>query len=216
MTNTSFWAGPLMVTCKTASLFVFFTDQLVDTLIWLIGLRVLQKGVCVCVCVSLFVCCTLPPCPQVFRIYRFFFCTGTLRCTKESSRGALSQSFEHARWSAAVHALCMIRERSVNFLHYCFAFSLPLLIQSHSFPFPLFLLYFLSGLAESFVGKAKYLKRIRYHGKGAHGVMHKTYSHYFLKLREGPPPPKVKPSEKKIPYTRRLINRGPLSVPNSL
>lgn len=72
-------------------------------------------------------------------------------------------------------------------------------------------------VAESFVGKGTYLKRIRYHGKGMHGIMHKYYSHYFLKLREGAPPKKVKDKTKSIKYkTKKLIERGPLSIPNSL
>lgn len=45
-------------------------------------------------------------------------------------------------------------------------------------------------VAQSFSGKGKYLKRIRYHGKGMYGIMDKVYCHYFVKLVEGPPPPK--------------------------
>ena len=72
-------------------------------------------------------------------------------------------------------------------------------------------------LAESFVGKGSYLKRIRYHGKGMHGVMHKTYAHYFLKLKEGKPPKKKKTREDHRVYrTRRFIQAGPRSIPNSL
>uniref|UniRef100_A0A3B3CWH1 Large ribosomal subunit protein uL22m n=1 Tax=Oryzias melastigma TaxID=30732 RepID=A0A3B3CWH1_ORYME len=36
--------------------------------------------------------------------------------------------------------------------------------------------------------KGKYLKRIRYHGRGMFGIMDKVYCHYFVKLVEGPPP----------------------------
>ncbi|XP_028321814.1 large ribosomal subunit protein uL22m [Gouania willdenowi] len=43
-------------------------------------------------------------------------------------------------------------------------------------------------VAESFSGKGKYLKRIRYHGKGMYGIMDKVYCHYFVKLVEGSPP----------------------------
>uniref|UniRef100_A0A3Q3WR14 Large ribosomal subunit protein uL22m n=1 Tax=Mola mola TaxID=94237 RepID=A0A3Q3WR14_MOLML len=43
-------------------------------------------------------------------------------------------------------------------------------------------------VAESFSGKGKYLKRIRYHGRGMFGIMDKVYSHYFVKLVEGSPP----------------------------
>ena len=72
-------------------------------------------------------------------------------------------------------------------------------------------------VAESFVGKGTYLKRIRYHGKGMHGLMHKYYSHYFLKLQEGPPPVREKNRESHKKYkTKKLIERGPLNIPNSL
>ncbi|XP_072301639.1 large ribosomal subunit protein uL22m [Eucyclogobius newberryi] len=46
-------------------------------------------------------------------------------------------------------------------------------------------------LAESASGKGKYLKRIRYHGRGMHGIMDRVYCHYFVKLVEGPPPKKL-------------------------
>lgn len=73
-------------------------------------------------------------------------------------------------------------------------------------------------VAESFVGKGTYLKRIRYHGRGMHGLMHKYYAHYFLKLKEGTPPvrPRWSKEQSRRYKTRRLIQRGPLNVPNSL
>ncbi|XP_051257202.1 39S ribosomal protein L22, mitochondrial [Dicentrarchus labrax] len=43
-------------------------------------------------------------------------------------------------------------------------------------------------VAESNSGKGKYLKRIRYHGRGRFGIMDKVYCHYFVKLVEGLPP----------------------------
>ncbi|XP_036381539.1 39S ribosomal protein L22, mitochondrial [Megalops cyprinoides] len=43
-------------------------------------------------------------------------------------------------------------------------------------------------VAESFSCKGKYLKRIRYHGKGMFGIMDKVHCHYFVKLVEGAPP----------------------------
>lgn len=43
-------------------------------------------------------------------------------------------------------------------------------------------------LAESFSAKGKYLKRIRYHGRGMFGIMDKVNCHYFVKLVEGDPP----------------------------
>ncbi|XP_041657310.1 39S ribosomal protein L22, mitochondrial [Cheilinus undulatus] len=45
-------------------------------------------------------------------------------------------------------------------------------------------------VAESHSGKGKYLKRIRYHGRGMFGIMDKVYCHYFVKLVEGSPPKK--------------------------
>ncbi|XP_059207236.1 39S ribosomal protein L22, mitochondrial [Centropristis striata] len=45
-------------------------------------------------------------------------------------------------------------------------------------------------LAESHSGKGKYLKRIRYHGRGMFGIMERVYCHYFVKLVEGSPPKK--------------------------
>uniref|UniRef100_A0A8C6T813 Large ribosomal subunit protein uL22m n=1 Tax=Neogobius melanostomus TaxID=47308 RepID=A0A8C6T813_9GOBI len=46
-------------------------------------------------------------------------------------------------------------------------------------------------VAESMSGKGKYLKRIRYHGRGMFGIMDKVNCHYFVKLVEGPPPTKT-------------------------
>ncbi|XP_028839019.1 large ribosomal subunit protein uL22m [Denticeps clupeoides] len=43
-------------------------------------------------------------------------------------------------------------------------------------------------VAESFSGKGKYLKRVRYHGRGMFGIMDKVHCHYFVKLVEGTPP----------------------------
>ncbi|XP_076836154.1 large ribosomal subunit protein uL22m [Brachyhypopomus gauderio] len=43
-------------------------------------------------------------------------------------------------------------------------------------------------IADSFSGKGKYLKRIRYHGRGMFGIMEKVHCHYFVKLVEGTPP----------------------------
>ena len=81
-----------------------------------------------------------------------------------------------------------------------------------------FLLPSSSPEAESYVGKGTYLKRIRYHGKGMAGLMHKYYAHYFLKLREGPPLPKKKrrKEDHKSFVTQKLIKAGPRSIPNSL
>ncbi|MBN3319158.1 RM22 protein, partial [Atractosteus spatula] len=43
-------------------------------------------------------------------------------------------------------------------------------------------------VAQSLSGKGKYLKRIRYHGRGMFGIMDKVHCHYFVKLVEGTPP----------------------------
>ncbi|XP_026226845.1 39S ribosomal protein L22, mitochondrial [Anabas testudineus] len=64
-------------------------------------------------------------------------------------------------------------------------------------------------VAESFSSKGKYLKRIRYHGRGMFGIMDKVYCHYFVKLVEGSPP---KPEEKTSfdqakEYVQNLKNR---------
>ena len=72
--------------------------------------------------------------------------------------------------------------------------------------------------AESYVGKGSYLKRIRYHGRGKFGIMHKYYAHYFVRLQQGPAPPKRKRKKEdhKSFLTRKLIQAGPRSIPNSL
>ncbi|XP_062045684.1 large ribosomal subunit protein uL22m isoform X2 [Lepus europaeus] len=48
-------------------------------------------------------------------------------------------------------------------------------------------------IAESTSGRGQCLKRIRYHGRGRFGIMEKVYCHYFVKLMEGPPPPREPP-----------------------
>uniref|UniRef100_A0A665TP73 Large ribosomal subunit protein uL22m n=1 Tax=Echeneis naucrates TaxID=173247 RepID=A0A665TP73_ECHNA len=65
-------------------------------------------------------------------------------------------------------------------------------------------------VAESYSGKGKYLKRIRYHGRGMFGIMDKVYCHYFVKLVEGPPPkPEQKATgfDKAKEYVQKLKNR---------
>lgn len=46
--------------------------------------------------------------------------------------------------------------------------------------------------------------------------MHDVYSHYFLVLREGDPPVKKKKEDHPIYITRKLIMKGPRSIPNAL
>ncbi|NWU56417.1 RM22 protein, partial [Dromas ardeola] len=48
-------------------------------------------------------------------------------------------------------------------------------------------------IAESLTGRGRYVKRIRYHGKGMFGIMKIVRCHYFVKLVEGPPPPPEPP-----------------------
>ncbi|KAG8579611.1 hypothetical protein GDO81_010966 [Engystomops pustulosus] len=65
-------------------------------------------------------------------------------------------------------------------------------------------------VADSFSGKGTYLKRIRYHGRGRFGIMDKVHCHYFVKLVEGPPPPKEKPItgfQQATEYVQKLRNR---------
>ncbi|KAG8008433.1 39S ribosomal protein L22 [Nibea albiflora] len=64
-------------------------------------------------------------------------------------------------------------------------------------------------VAESYSGKGKYLKRIRYHGRGMFGIMDKVHCHYFVKLVEGSPPKKeTKTSfDQAKEYVQNLKNR---------
>ncbi|CAN2387332.1 ribosomal protein L22 [Pristimantis euphronides] len=65
-------------------------------------------------------------------------------------------------------------------------------------------------LADSFSGKGTYFKRIRYHARGRFGIMDKVHCHYFVKLVEGPPPPKEAPItgfHQAQDYVQKLRNR---------
>lgn len=68
----------------------------------------------------------------------------------------------------------------------------------------------------SYVGKGQYIRKIKIHGRGRFGIMHDVYSHYFLVLREGDPPVKKKKEDHPIYITRKLIMKGPRSIPNAL
>ncbi|XP_033115593.1 39S ribosomal protein L22, mitochondrial-like [Anneissia japonica] len=46
-------------------------------------------------------------------------------------------------------------------------------------------------IAESFSSKGDYEKAIRIHAKGRYGIMDINYSHYYVCLKEGPPPKEV-------------------------
>ena len=75
-------------------------------------------------------------------------------------------------------------------------------------------------VAESWVGKGKYGRGIRRKGKGRGYTSDKPFSHYYVKLREGPPPStKRDPSEAKIFHSKRQQDRAlrrPQRVLNSL
>ncbi|XP_028277546.1 large ribosomal subunit protein uL22m [Parambassis ranga] len=64
-------------------------------------------------------------------------------------------------------------------------------------------------VAESFSSKGRYLKRIRYHGRGMFGIMDKVYCHYFVKLVEGSPPSVEKKTslDQAKEYVQGLKNR---------
>ncbi|KAM5170236.1 large ribosomal subunit protein uL22m isoform 2-T2 [Mantella aurantiaca] len=65
-------------------------------------------------------------------------------------------------------------------------------------------------IADSFSGKGTYFKRLRYHGRGGFGIMDKVHCHYFVKLVEGPPPPKEQPItgfDQAKDYVQQLKNR---------
>ncbi|XP_070699968.1 large ribosomal subunit protein uL22m [Pempheris klunzingeri] len=64
-------------------------------------------------------------------------------------------------------------------------------------------------VAESYSGKGKYLKRIRYHGRGMFGIMDKVYCNYFVKLVEGSPPKAEEETsfDKAKEYVQNLKNR---------
>uniref|UniRef100_H3A297 Large ribosomal subunit protein uL22m n=1 Tax=Latimeria chalumnae TaxID=7897 RepID=H3A297_LATCH len=69
-------------------------------------------------------------------------------------------------------------------------------------------------IAESFSGKGKYLKRIRYHGRGMFGIMDKVHCHYFVKLVEGKPPVEIPQTalDQAKDYVQQLRNRTIISA----
>ncbi|XP_070553515.1 large ribosomal subunit protein uL22m-like [Ptychodera flava] len=64
-------------------------------------------------------------------------------------------------------------------------------------------------IARSFVGKGLYEHAVTYHGRGGSGMASIVYSHYFVKLKEGPPPPKkiVTGHDKAKEYIEELKQR---------
>lgn len=92
----------------------------------------------------------------------------------------------------------------------------PVFLQSHLLSVEWVLLFFVSlslcfcsPAAESFSSKGKYLKRIRYHGRGMFGIMDRVYCHYFVKLVEGSPPKKEEKTsfDQAREYVQNLKNR---------
>ncbi|XP_062513853.1 large ribosomal subunit protein uL22m-like [Corticium candelabrum] len=73
---------------------------------------------------------------------------------------------------------------------------------------------------ESYVGKGTYLKRMKFHGKGQFGLKYRYHCHYFLKLREGPAPPKKTKrtyERHKSRITKDLwLRKTPVTIPNAL
>ncbi|XP_020910056.1 39S ribosomal protein L22, mitochondrial [Exaiptasia diaphana] len=71
-------------------------------------------------------------------------------------------------------------------------------------------------VAESYVGKGRYIKKIRYHARGRFGIEERKYSHYFLMLQEGPLLGKNKRRRLKHMGELEEINRHPRNIKNSL
>ena len=70
--------------------------------------------------------------------------------------------------------------------------------------------------AESFVGKGRYVKKIRIHARGRFGIEKKKYCHYFLVLKEGTG--KEKNVKRRLKHMNELeeIQRHPRHIVNSL
>lgn len=98
---------------------------------------------------------------------------------------------------------------SANEMHYCVALSLFSFHLSLTLIAPCPLSSPRLPTAESFTGKGKYLKRIRYHGRGMFGIMDKVYCNYFVKLVEGSPPKTEKTTafDQAKEYVQSLKNR---------
>ncbi|XP_044176168.1 39S ribosomal protein L22, mitochondrial-like isoform X2 [Acropora millepora] len=71
-------------------------------------------------------------------------------------------------------------------------------------------------IAESFVGKGRYVKKIRIHARGRFGIEKKKYCHYFLVLKEGTG--KEKNVKRRLKHMNELeeIQRHPRHIVNSL
>ncbi|XP_031563200.1 39S ribosomal protein L22, mitochondrial-like [Actinia tenebrosa] len=71
-------------------------------------------------------------------------------------------------------------------------------------------------VAESFVGKGRYYKKIRMHARGRFGIEERKYSHYFVVLQEGPKLGKNKRRRLKHMTELEEIRRHPRYIKNSL
>ena len=71
-------------------------------------------------------------------------------------------------------------------------------------------------VAESFVGKGRYIKKIRMHGRGRFGIQEKKFCHYFLVLKEGTG--KEKNIKRRLKHMNELeeIQPHPRHIVNSL
>jgi len=71
-------------------------------------------------------------------------------------------------------------------------------------------------IAESFVGKGRYVKKIRIHARGRFGIEKKKYCHYFLVLKEGTG--KEKNVKRRLKHMNELeeVQRHPRHIVNSL
>lgn len=71
-------------------------------------------------------------------------------------------------------------------------------------------------IAESYVGKGRYIKKIRIHGRGRFGIQEKKFCHYFLVLKEGTG--REKNVKRRLKHMNQLeeIQRHPRHIVNSL
>ena len=66
------------------------------------------------------------------------------------------------------------------------------------------------------MGKGRYIKKIRIHGRGRFGIQEKKFCHYFLVLKEGTG--KEKNIKRRLKHMNELeeIQRHPRHIVNSL
>lgn len=71
-------------------------------------------------------------------------------------------------------------------------------------------------VAESYVGKGRYIKKIRIHGRGRFGIQEKKFCHYFLVLKEGTG--REKNIKRRLKHMNELeeIQHHPRHIVNSL